>query len=316
MAAAGGPPARGAGLSARPAGTSTHSRTQAARLLRKGPSWKRETVAQSFTGVMSAASAACSGGGIGIFSEGLRLPFRQNFDHPMIEVVHGMFENWSEAPYIFFPGFVNVAAEADTNVFVLPRQLHIFRPQQVDVLHGNFRMTVRAAVQFLLLRRQVLDPKHRWRRGNRHGRFGRGCRRRGNRRFGRYQRTSSSCRGSKFMHRCRFGFKLWRNQWPADRFRYRLLHKRWSRRRWRGFNHRRRSRAHGLGFRLRNVRNRRLRWRRSGGCRDRFRRHKTLRHRTRRGGRRHRRNRFRCRSFSGWQGGYIGLGGARATRLQ
>ncbi len=70
-----------------------------------------------------------NGRGIGIFSEGLRISLGENFQHPVMEVIHGMILNRAEAAIVFFAGFVNVAAQPVTDVFVFAAQSNVLGPQ-------------------------------------------------------------------------------------------------------------------------------------------------------------------------------------------
>ena len=44
--------------------------------------------------------------GIGIFSEGVRVASPEDFDHPMMKIVHGMIENLLTAAVLFFAGLI------------------------------------------------------------------------------------------------------------------------------------------------------------------------------------------------------------------
>src|SRR5579863_4027642 len=80
--------------------------------------------------------------GVRIFSEGLGVAVGEYFHEPMMEIIHGMVVNRAEAAIVFLAGFVEIAAQSAANVFLLASDANIFRPEQFDVLHGDFGHTI------------------------------------------------------------------------------------------------------------------------------------------------------------------------------
>ena len=70
-----------------------------------------------------------NGRGIGIFSKGLRISLGENFQQPVMEVIHGMILNRAEAAIVFFAGFVNVAAQPVADVLVFAAQTNVLGPE-------------------------------------------------------------------------------------------------------------------------------------------------------------------------------------------
>ena len=87
--------------------------------------------------------------GVRIFAESFAIALRENFHHPAMEVINRLIENGMETAVIFFSGFVNIAAQSDTDVLILTAEANFLGPEQLDILHGNFGHAVRTAVQIL-----------------------------------------------------------------------------------------------------------------------------------------------------------------------
>jgi hypothetical protein len=92
--------------------------------------------------------------GIRIFSEGVVAALGENFHHPMVEIIDGMILNRSEAAVIFLTGLIEITSQPLTEIFVLATQFNFFGPQQLYVLHGDFRVPAGATMQVSQVVRQ------------------------------------------------------------------------------------------------------------------------------------------------------------------
>src|SRR6266550_4734707 len=91
---------------------------------------------------------ACSHG-VGVFNEGVRVPFGKDLHHPTIKIIDWMIHDWSEAAVGFSMSFFIVVFQSDAEIFVLSAEAYLLWSEHFDVLHGNLGFPVCAAVQFL-----------------------------------------------------------------------------------------------------------------------------------------------------------------------
>jgi hypothetical protein len=101
-----------------------------------------------------AALVPQNGRGIRIFSKRVALALGEDLHHPVMEIIHRMILNRSEAAVIFLAGFVEITAQSVTDVIVLAAQSNLLGPQQLNVLHGNFGVSAGPAVQVSQVSRQ------------------------------------------------------------------------------------------------------------------------------------------------------------------
>jgi hypothetical protein len=99
------------------------------------------------------------GRGVRVVTEGVRVPFGEDFHQPAIKVIHRVVHDGFEAAVVFSMSFFNVVFQSDAEISVLAAKAHLLRSEHFYVLHRNFCDAIRAPVQFLFFRRKPVDIK-------------------------------------------------------------------------------------------------------------------------------------------------------------
>jgi hypothetical protein len=98
--------------------------------------------------------------GIGIPAKRFGIAPGQDFNHPVIEIIHWMRLNGLKPSIVFFMSLFNVITQSYAQIFVLAPHPDIFRTQQLDILHRNLGDAIGAPMQFLLIRGQRSQIKN------------------------------------------------------------------------------------------------------------------------------------------------------------
>src|SRR5260370_11010772 len=94
------------------------------------------------------------GRGVRVVTEGVRVPFGEDFHHPAIKVIHRVVHDWFEAAVVFSMSFFNVVFQSDAEISVFAAEAHLLPAEHLYVLHPNFCYAIFAAVQFLFFSRK------------------------------------------------------------------------------------------------------------------------------------------------------------------
>src|SRR6202049_2674393 len=99
-------------------------------------------------------------GGIWIRAKRFWIATGKDLNHPVVKIIHWMRLYRLEPAIVFFVGLLNVITQSYAQVLVLTPHPHVFRAQQLYVLHRNFSYAIRAPMQFLLIGGQRGQPKY------------------------------------------------------------------------------------------------------------------------------------------------------------
>src|SRR2546423_12496506 len=86
--------------------------------------------------------------GVGVVTEGVRVPFGKDLHHPAIKIIDWMIHDRFEAAVGFSMSFFNVVFQSDAEIFVLAAEGYLLWAEHFYFLHGNLGYPGCAAVEF------------------------------------------------------------------------------------------------------------------------------------------------------------------------
>jgi len=98
-------------------------------------------------------------GGIRIRTQRFWIATGQDLHHPVIEIIHWMGLYSLEPAIVFFMGLLNVVTQSGAQIAILAPSSHVFRAQQLYILHRNLGYPIGAPMQFLLIGGQRSQAK-------------------------------------------------------------------------------------------------------------------------------------------------------------
>src|SRR5712692_8380527 len=70
---------------------------------------------------------------VGVFAQGVRIPFGEDFHHPAIKIIDGVIHDWFEAAVVFSMCFFNVVFQSDAEISILAAEAHLLRSEHFNV---------------------------------------------------------------------------------------------------------------------------------------------------------------------------------------
>src|SRR2546423_12031063 len=83
--------------------------------------------------------------GVGVVTEGVRVPFGKDLHHPTIKIIDWMIHDRFEAAVVFSMSFFNVVFPSDAEIFVFAAEAYLLWSEHFNVLHRNLRYPACAA---------------------------------------------------------------------------------------------------------------------------------------------------------------------------
>src|SRR3984893_18893829 len=99
-------------------------------------------------------------GGVRVRAKRFWIATGQDLNHPVVEIIHWMRLYSLEPAIVFFVGLLNVITQSYAQVLVLTPRPHVFRAQQLYVLHRNLSYPIGTPMQSLLIGAQRGQTKY------------------------------------------------------------------------------------------------------------------------------------------------------------